>query len=77
VWSKQCGDHHAREDALLDSIDWPNDGYRLFEIGCMDESSVDGWFQPISESSALFFRHHLWEMLGGVDERFEASFTIG
>ena len=71
-WSKRYGYDHAREDALLDSIDWPRDGYRLFEIGTMDESSVDGWFQPIAESNALFLRRELWELLGGVDERFEA-----
>src|SRR6266550_8693819 len=32
-WSIQHGYNHAREDALLNSINWPNDGYRLFEIG--------------------------------------------
>jgi tetratricopeptide (TPR) repeat protein len=68
----QYGYDQAREDALLDAIDWPNDGYRLFEIGTMDDSSVDGWFQSISESNALFLRRELWELLGGVDERFDA-----
>jgi glycosyltransferase involved in cell wall biosynthesis len=72
-WSSmQRGYDRAREDALLDSIDWPSDGYRLFEIGTMDESSVDGWFQPISESNALFLRRELWDRLGGFDERFDA-----
>jgi hypothetical protein len=69
----QHGYDCAREDALLNSIDWPNnDGYRLFEISTMDESSVDGWFQPIAESNALFLRRELWELLGGVEERFNA-----
>lgn len=67
-----AGYNQAREDALLDSVDWINDGYRLFEIGTMDESSVDGWFQPISESNALFLRRDLWGLLGGLDERFDA-----
>jgi hypothetical protein len=61
----------AREDALLASIAWPDDGYRLFEIGTMDESSVDGWFAPIAESNALFARREYWEAIGGVDERFD------
>lgn len=69
--SLQSGYDRAREDALLDTIDWPNDGYRLFEIGAMDESSVDGWFEPIAESNALFLRRELWDLLDGVDERFD------
>ena len=70
--SLQCGYDHVRENALLEVIDWPNDGYRLFEIGALDESSVDGWFQPIAESNALFLRRELWELIDGVDERFDA-----
>jgi hypothetical protein len=71
-WSIRCGYDGAREDALLQSIDWPNDGYRLFEISAMDESSVDGWFRPISESNGLFLRRGLWESLRCVDENFDA-----
>src|SRR5258706_11679173 len=37
-WSMRSGYDQIREDALLASIDWANDGYRLFEIGTMDES---------------------------------------
>jgi glycosyltransferase involved in cell wall biosynthesis len=70
--SMESGYDLAREDALLESIDWPADGYRLFEIGAMDESSVDGWFKPIAESNALFLRREFWEVLGGLDERFDS-----
>lgn len=70
--SMESGYDRAKEDVLLESIDWPNDGYRLFEIGDMDESSVDGWFKPIAESNALFLRREFWEALGGLDERFDA-----
>jgi glycosyltransferase involved in cell wall biosynthesis len=70
--SMESGYDRAREDALLASIEWPTDGYRLFEIGSMDESSVDGWFKPIAESNALFLRREFWDMLGGLDERFDA-----
>ena len=71
-WSGQHGYDTAREDALLDAIAWPSDGYRLFEIGTIDGSSVDGWFQPIAESNAVFARRAVWDALGGVDERFDA-----
>jgi Glycosyl transferase family 2/Methyltransferase domain len=60
----------AAEDALLESIGWPADGYRLFEIATMDGSSVDGWFPPIAESNCLFLSRTSWGELGGVDERF-------
>jgi hypothetical protein len=69
--SAGAGYDHAREDALLSSIDWPTDGYRLFDVGTIDESSVDGWMAPISETNTLFLRRELWDLLGGVDERFD------
>jgi hypothetical protein len=71
-WAIQAGYNRKREDKLLKSIEWQTNGYRLFEIGTPDESSVDGWFQPLAESNALFMRRELWEALDGVDERFDA-----
>jgi hypothetical protein len=67
----ESGYDRAQEDGLLESIDWPDDGYRLFEIGSMDESSVDGWFKAIAESNALFLRREFWDLLDGLDERFD------
>jgi glycosyltransferase involved in cell wall biosynthesis len=72
-WASQAGYDKAREDALLSAIDWPRDGYRLFEISTLAGSSTDGWFLPISESNALFLRREDWDALGGFDERFDAS----
>ena len=71
-WSMRYGYDQAREDALLAGIGWPADGYRLFEIATLDESSIEGWLQPIAEANALFMRRELWDRLGGMDERFEA-----
>jgi Glycosyl transferase family 2 len=71
-WAMRYGYDQAREDALLAAIDWPQDGYRLFEISTSDESSVEGWFQPLSEANALFMRRNSWNELGGMDERFDA-----
>lgn len=70
-WAAEVGYNKDREDALLDSIGWPTDGYRLFEIGAMDESTADGWFAPISESNGLFMNREMWGLLGGFDERFD------
>jgi glycosyltransferase involved in cell wall biosynthesis len=71
-WSIECGYDQRREDAMLASIGWPQDGYRLFEIGAFDESSVDGWFANIEESNAIFLSRESWDLLGGFDERFDA-----
>jgi hypothetical protein len=70
-WAQESGYDKKREDALLRSIDWPADGYRLFEIGTVANSSINGWLPPIAESNGLFLRRELWEMLEGVEERFD------
>lgn len=70
-WAMLAGYDQAHEDGLLASIDWPRDGYRLFEIGTLDESSVEGWLLPIAETNALFMRRELWNLLRGLDERFD------
>ncbi len=67
----ECGYDQAREDDLLASIDWPRNGYRLFEIGTPDESSWEGWLQPVSQSTALFMERRHWDALGGMDERLD------
>lgn len=60
------------EDALLESVPWRSDGYRLFEISVLAGSSEGGWFGSISETNGLFMDRALWGRLGGLDERFEA-----
>jgi len=59
------------EEALLVSIQWPSDGYRLFEV-----ASVHGrngsWFNVEDESNFTFLHRSLLESVGGFDERFRA-----
>jgi glycosyltransferase involved in cell wall biosynthesis len=60
------------EDRLLESIGWPEQGYRLFEISVLSSSSANGWFMPIAESNCLFISRESYEQLGGYDERFDS-----
>jgi glycosyltransferase involved in cell wall biosynthesis len=61
------------EDALLESIDWVNNGYRLFEISSFAGSSEDGFFLPIAESNCFFLSREAFDQLGGFEERFKSS----
>jgi hypothetical protein len=70
--SIEAGYDQTKEDSLLEAIGWPADGYRLFEIATLDESSVDGWFSLVNESNALFMAREFWDRIGGVDEIFDA-----
>ncbi|GAB3281251.1 glycosyltransferase family A protein [Parahaliea aestuarii] len=69
----QQGYDKAREDALLERIGWPGEGYRLFEVGTPLGLGSDRvtWFNRMFESNCLFLHRHLYESLGGVDERFD------
>jgi len=69
-YALDVGWSRADEDHLLETIGWPGDGYRLFEIATLDESSVGGWFEAIFESNALFLPARAWDELGGCDECF-------
>jgi hypothetical protein len=69
--SMEAGYDQAREDDLLRSIEWPHDGYRLFDISTLDESSPDGWFSTFNESNSLFLSREFWTAMGGADERFD------
>ena len=58
-----------RTEAILASIDWPRDPYRLFEVARLDGSM--GYFGLGFESGAFFMPRALWRELDGLDERFD------
>jgi len=64
------GYDQAAEDRLLNGIGWPNDGYRLFDIAALGQSSRMAWFGHIAESNAIFMNRSLYRDEGGYDERF-------
>jgi glycosyltransferase involved in cell wall biosynthesis len=63
----------AVEDQLLQSINWPEDGYRLFEIGTPLSTGIEriNWLNRMFESNCLFMRRSLFLEQGGADERFD------
>ena len=58
------------EDLLFAEIDWPTDGYRLFEIGHFIGNR--DWFDGDWESNCLFVPRSLVEQAGGMDESFSS-----
>jgi cephalosporin hydroxylase len=66
--AQQAGYDEQVEDRLFDAIDWPVDGYRLFEIGHF--IGERDWFDGIVESNCLFVPRKLLEQVGGYDESF-------
>lgn len=64
------GYDRATEDALLESVDWMNDGYRLFTVSVFDESCGPTWIAPTAETNSLFMWRNMWAELGGYDTAF-------
>jgi cephalosporin hydroxylase len=56
------------EDRLFAQIEWPTDGYRLFEIGHFIGDR--DWFDGEWESNCIFVPRALLEQVGGMDESF-------
>lgn len=66
----RLGYDQAYEDGLFDRIDWPTDGYRLFDIGHFVGDR--DWFDGLWESNAVFVPRSLLEQMGC----FDASFRL-
>jgi cephalosporin hydroxylase len=57
------------EDRLFSEIDWPTDGYRLFEIGHFIGDR--DWFDGEWESNCIFVPRAILEQVGAMDESFQ------
>ncbi len=62
------GYEQTTEDRLFDRIDWPSDGYRLFEISHF--IGERDWFDGIVESNCIVAPRKLLEQIGAFDEHF-------
>jgi glycosyltransferase involved in cell wall biosynthesis len=61
------------EDKLIDSVDWEQDGYTLFDISSVALSSGKGYFSKINESNCVTMPQATYLKLGGFDERFKSA----
>jgi hypothetical protein len=64
------GYDQGEEALLLESIAWPGDGYRLFDIACFSRSGAVGFFRPNAESNCICMPRHIWDAVGGFDPAF-------
>lgn len=58
------------QDALAE-INWPENGYRLFEISSISPANRAGFFEAFMECNCLFAPGRVLRELGGADERFD------
>jgi len=58
------------EDKLLESIDWKQDGYRLFDISSVALSSKSGYLSELTESNCVTLQKRTYKKMGGFDEKF-------
>lgn len=59
------------EHEMMSSIDWPEQGYRLFDIACFSGSCSRGIFLPNNESNCISIPRGIWSQLDGCDLRFD------
>ena len=60
-----------QEQILMESIAWPDNGYRLFEIACFSGSCAQGFYLSHSESNCISMPRRVWADLGGYDAKFD------
>lgn len=65
------GYDESAEIALLESINWPRDGYRLFDIASIGGANPQGIFHPFMECNCLFVSKETFVEVGAADERFD------
>ena len=67
----QSRDHDEQsEQTLLESIDWKNNGYLLFDIATFSGGNRNGFFQPFMECNCLFTSAACFREIGYADPRF-------
>jgi glycosyl transferase family 2 len=70
--TSKSGYNEKTEKKLLSKINWPQDGYRLFEIAVFSATSAPGFFSPIAECNCISLPKSAFYSAGGCDERFDS-----
>jgi glycosyltransferase involved in cell wall biosynthesis len=60
------------EDAVLASLGWRDNGYRLFSASAAFADASEGWFGMLFESGCFGLRKSDFLSLGGFDEQFQS-----
>ena len=61
------------EDKLINTINWEQDGYSLFDISSLALSSRAGYFSTITESNCVTMLRSTYREMGGFDEKFKSA----
>lgn len=64
------GYSEEKEQSLLNQINWPHDGYRLFDISCLSGANPNGIFHPFMECNCLFMSREVFVDIGQANELF-------
>ncbi len=71
--SVEKGYNQTVEDELLESVNWRENGYLLFDISSVALSSKNGFFSEISESNCFAMKKNSLIDMGGFDEKFSSA----
>jgi len=71
--SIEQGYNQTVEDQLLESINWQDNGYLLFDVSSVALSSKNGFFSELSESNCFVMKKSSFIDMGGFDERFTSA----
>jgi glycosyltransferase involved in cell wall biosynthesis len=63
----------AEERRLLEALNWPQNGYRLWEVAAATPQTRHGFSSRTAESNCIFMSRDLFFRIGGFDERSRAA----